>query len=152
MSIEVPNKGKGNEMITQAEFWPLWGKFFEENDIIIAETGTSSFGMIDVLLPNGATFISQTLWGSIGYTGGALLGALLAAKEASFKRRTILFIGDGSLQLTVQEIGTMLRERLCPIVVILNNSGYGIERAIHGRERKYVNLIQSLSDFFEIER
>lgn len=68
-------------------------------DIIITETGTSSFGILDVPFPNGATAISQVLYGSIGYTVGATLGAAVAAKESQskMKRRTILFIGDGSL-------------------------------------------------------
>lgn len=79
----------------------MWGeKFFQENDIIVAETGTSSFGMIDVPLPRGATFVSQTLWGSIGWAGGATLGCLMAAKESKVPRRVILFIGDGSLYVS----------------------------------------------------
>lgn len=41
-------------------------------------------------------------------------------------------------QLTVQEISTMLRQGLKPIIVVLNNDGYVIERLIHGPERKYV--------------
>lgn len=90
-------EGDANAVVTQAAFWPSWGKFFQPNDIILAETGTSAFGMLDVALPPGSTFISQTLYGSIGYAGGALLGALKAAQEAGVKRRTILFIGDGSL-------------------------------------------------------
>jgi pyruvate decarboxylase len=118
----------------------MMGNFFQDNDIVISETGTSSFGMIQTPLPKGAinvsqvrfplscllpsstdhkTFPSQVLWGSIGYTGGATLGALLAAEESKVKRRTILFIGDGSLQLTVQEIATMLRLNLKPIIVVL---------------------------------
>lgn len=89
----------------------------------MVETGTSSFGMIDVPLPLGGTFVSQVLWGSIGWAGGATLGCLKAAQEADVPRRTILFIGDGSLQLTVQEISTMLRQGLKPIIVVLNNDG-----------------------------
>ena len=51
--------------------------------------------------------------------------------------RSILFIGDGSLQMSVQEISTIIRENLNVIVFIINNSGYTIERAIHGRKQGY---------------
>ncbi|KDE07528.1 hypothetical protein MVLG_02199 [Microbotryum lychnidis-dioicae p1A1 Lamole] len=141
-----------NEMVTQAAFWPMWGKFLQENDIILTETGTSAFGFLDVPLPKGATYISQTLYGSIGWAGGALLGACLAAREAGFPRRTLLFIGDGSLQLTVQDISTMLRHDLKPIIILLDNDGYVIERKIHGENRVYNDIAtwkwQEMLSFF----
>jgi pyruvate decarboxylase len=55
------------------------------------------------------------LWGSIGFAFGACVGASLAAKESG-NRRTILFTGEGSFQLTVQEISTIIRHKLTPIV------------------------------------
>lgn len=68
-------------------------------DIILTETGTSSFGLTNVPLPPKATYMAQILWGSIGWSVGATLGAALAATEAKDARRTVLFVGDGSLQL-----------------------------------------------------
>lgn len=82
--------------ITQDWFWPRLGKFFQPKDVVVAETGTSSFGILDVPLPDGAIFVSQILWGSIGWTVGSTLGAALAAKDRGLNR-TILFVGDGSL-------------------------------------------------------
>jgi pyruvate decarboxylase len=126
-------------IISQDWFWPRMGGFFRKKDVLIAETGTSSFGILDVALPEQAVFVSQILWGSIGWTVGCTLGAALAAKEMGLGR-TILFIGDGSLQLTVQELSTMLREGLNPIIFVLNNSGYTIERYLHGKHRKYNDI------------
>lgn len=118
----------------------------------MAETGTSSFGIIDVPLPSGATMVSQVLYGSIGYATGSTLGCLKAAQEAKTPRRTILFTGDGSMQLTVQEVATMLRQGLKPILVLLNNDGYVIERCIHGENRVYNDISswkwQELLSFF----
>ncbi|KAI5123447.1 hypothetical protein M0805_008819 [Coniferiporia weirii] len=125
--------------ITHDWLWPRVGAFFREKDVIVAETGTSSFGILDVPLPKDATFVSQILWGSIGWTVGSTLGAALAARDLGLGR-TILFIGDGSLQLTVQEISSMIRVGVTPIIFVLNNSGYTIERHLHGRERKYNDI------------
>ena len=78
----------------------------------------------------------QPIWGSIGYTLPALLGSMLAAP----KRRHLLFIGDGSIQLTIQELSTLLREGLKPVIFILNNGGYTIERLIMGENAKYNDI------------
>jgi pyruvate decarboxylase len=130
--------GSGDHMVTQDEFWPLWGRFLGKGDVVLGETGTSSFGLMDVRFPEGSRFLSQVLWGSIGWTAGACLGAAQAAAEQG--RRTVLFIGDGSLQLTVQEISTMIRVGVKPIIVVLDNEGYAIERFIHGMKRGYNDI------------
>ncbi|KTD44037.1 alpha-keto acid decarboxylase family protein [Legionella oakridgensis] len=127
-----------DEIITQKRFWMAMADFLKENDIILAEIGTSLFGLLEIPLPDRTTFISQSLWGAIGYTVGALLGAAVAAPA----RRAVLFVGDGSFQLTAQEISTVIRNGLTPIVFLINNEGYTIERVIHGPDMIY-NDIQS---------
>jgi len=59
------------------------------------------------------------------------------------KGRLILLVGDGSLQMTVQEIGTMIKTGLTPIIFVINNDGYSIERAIWGPERDYNDICKS---------
>lgn len=138
--VETENSQKfGKDAITQAYLWPRMGKWYRENDVIVSETGTSNFGIIDVPVPKNTSVVSQVLWGSIGYSVGAALGCALAAKEQG-DRRVILFVGDGSLQLTLQEIGTMIRHGLNPYIFVLNNDGYEIERCIHGPSRKYNDI------------
>lgn len=46
-------------MVTQSALWPLMSSWFKKDDVIIAEMGTSLFGLLDVALPEGATFVSQ---------------------------------------------------------------------------------------------
>ncbi|KAJ7506986.1 pyruvate decarboxylase [Mycena galericulata] len=128
-----------HEIITHAWLWPRLSQFFQPKDVIVAETGTSNFGVLEVPLPEDAVFVSQLLWGSIGWAVGSTLGAAFAARESGLNR-TILFIGDGSIQLSVQELSVMLRHGLRPIVFLLNNAGYTIERCIRGAERKYNDI------------
>ncbi|CAM9021281.1 unnamed protein product [Wickerhamomyces anomalus] len=109
----------------------------KEGDVVITETGTSAFGIVQTRFPSNTTGISQVLWGSIGYSVGAALGAVAGAEEVDKEKRVILFVGDGSLQLTVQEISTMIRWGLTPYIFVLNNAGYTIERLIHGEKASY---------------
>ncbi|KAI9834213.1 MAG: hypothetical protein M1819_003051 [Sarea resinae] len=128
-----------NAVITQAWFWPRMGQWLRKNDIVVTETGTANFGIWDTKFPEGVTALSQVLWGSIGWSVGAAQGAALAAKEMG-NRRTILFVGDGSFQLTCQEVSTMIRHELNPIVFVICNEGYTIERFIHGFEATYNDI------------
>ena len=83
-------------------------------------------GLAFALLPKGVTFHNQTLWGPIGWATPAAFGAAVAAPD----RRLVLVTGEGSHQLTAQEISQFGRRGLKPIVFVLNNSGYLIERLL----------------------
>nr|BAU45069.1 pyruvate decarboxylase [Phanerochaete sordida] len=136
----LPVPQEDNETISHLWLWPRVGQFFKKGDVIVAETGTSSFGILDVPLPGGSVFVSQILWGSIGWTVGSTLGAAIAARDIGLNR-VILFVGDGSIQLTVQELSTMMRTGVKPIIFLLNNSGYTIERYLHGEKARYNDII-----------
>ncbi|KIK85594.1 hypothetical protein PAXRUDRAFT_831956 [Paxillus rubicundulus Ve08.2h10] len=136
--LEVPKEH--GDAITHAYFWPRVGKFFKRRDVIVAETGTSSFGILDVPLPDQSVFVSQILYGSIGWTVGSTLGAAIAARDKKLGR-VILFIGDGSLQLSVQELSTIIHHELKPIIFLINNQGYNIERNLHGMDRRVASRV-----------
>jgi indolepyruvate decarboxylase len=121
-----PVTAVGDAAIDAATLYPRWADFIAAGDILIAETGTASMGLGFALMPKGATFHNQTLWGSIGWATPAAFGAAVAAPD----RRTVLVTGDGSHQLTVQEISQFPRLGLKPIIFVLNNDGYLIERLL----------------------
>ncbi|WP_327001095.1 thiamine pyrophosphate-binding protein [Dactylosporangium sp. NBC_01737] len=132
-SHPVPRQNPPAGELTQAGYWRTIQRFLRPGDVLLAEDGTSSAGATGLRLPPECTFVTQAVWGSIGYTLGALLGTLTAAPH----RRQLLFIGDGSFQLTAQELSTILRHGHKPYIFLINNAGYTIERAILGRHAAY---------------
>lgn len=116
MTNKIAENTDSSPTITQAWIWPRVGQFLKAKDIVITETGTANFGIWETKFPKGVTALSQVLWGSIGYSVGACQGAALAARDAGDERRTVLFVGDGSFQLTAQEVSTMIRLGLKPIM------------------------------------
>lgn len=124
--------------LDQHGFWQQIQDFLRPGDILIAEQGTACFGAAALGLPQGCRFIVQSLWGSIGYTLPAAFGAQTAEPD----RRVVLLIGDGSAQLTAQELGSMLRDGQKPVIFLLNNDGYTVERAIHGPQQRYNDIAQ----------
>ena len=115
--------------LTIKRFFDRMSHFVGKGSVVIAETGVSLFSAAEMLMPEGATFIGQTFYGSIGYTVGATLGVSMAAQD----RRVVLFVGDGAFQVTCQDLSTMIRYGLKPIIFLLNNDGYTIERVIVDR-------------------
>jgi indolepyruvate decarboxylase len=121
-----PIVGSGKDPIGATALYPRWANFLKPDDILIAESGTVSMGLVFALMPRGATFHNQTLWGSIGWATPAAFGAAVAAPD----KRVVLVTGDGAHQLSAQEIGQFGRLGLKPIVFLLNNGGYLIERLL----------------------
>ncbi|MGC2655852.1 MAG: alpha-keto acid decarboxylase family protein [Mycobacterium sp.] len=127
-----------DQPLTQKMLWDRLSEALTPGNVVLADQGTSFYGMAGHRLPRGVTFIGQPLWGSIGYTLPAALGAGLAHPE----RRTVLLIGDGAAQLTVQDLGLFSREGLAPVIVVVNNDGYTVERAIHGETAPYNDIVR----------
>lgn len=125
-----------NGHLTQRHFWQTLEKYLQPHDILLGDQGTSAFGLADLTLPQGASLIVQPLWGSIGYTLPAAFGAQTSQPD----RRVVLVVGDGAAQLTIQELSSMLRDGLRPLILLLNNEGYTVERAIHGPEQRYNDI------------
>ncbi|KAJ0987650.1 hypothetical protein J5N97_006006 [Dioscorea zingiberensis] len=94
---------------------------------VIAETGDSWFNCQKLKLPEGCGYEFQMQYGSIGWSVGATLGYAQAAKD----KRVIACIGDGSFQVTAQDVSTMLRCEQNTIIFLINNGGYTIEVEIH---------------------
>jgi indolepyruvate decarboxylase len=127
--------GAGDDPITADALYPRWSRFIRPNDIVVSESGTNVLGLASARLPKGATFHNQTLWGAIGWATPAAFGASLAAPD----RRTVLITGEGSHQMTAQEIGQFHRFGTKPVIFVLNNDGYLIERLLCKDPEMYYN-------------
>jgi TPP-dependent 2-oxoacid decarboxylase len=92
--------------------------------IVIADVGDSLFGALDLTIHGQTDFLSPAYYCSMGFAVPAAIGAQLANP----KLRPIVIVGDGAFQMTGMEISTISRFTLNPIIVVLNNNGYGTER------------------------
>jgi indolepyruvate decarboxylase len=125
-----------DKSFTQVAFWRKIEKFLQPGDVLITDTGTSFFASSNLRLPEGVTFIGQPIWGSLGYALPGALGTCLALPQ----RRNLVFLGDGALQMSAQELSTILWRDLAPIIFLLNNDGYTMERLIYGADSSYNDL------------
>ncbi|KAG1449617.1 hypothetical protein G6F46_006607 [Rhizopus delemar] len=131
-----PDPIQSGTEITHNYFWNKVPEYMDPRAVVVAETGTAEFASFNLRAPKDALFISQVLWGSIGFAVGCAVGAAFADRD----RRVYLFVGDGSFQVTCQEISVFLHQGLTPVIFLLNNDGYLIEKLIHGPHRSYNNF------------
>ncbi|KAF2824943.1 pyruvate decarboxylase-like protein [Ophiobolus disseminans] len=131
--------------LTQSFLWPAIEFFLRPHDVIVSETGTSNFGICDITFPSSVHLVTQIYYGSIGFATAATLGVDVARTELAGEDegRTLLFTGDGSMNLTMQEIGTMIKEGRKIVVFVINNEGYTIERLIWGAKQPYNDVVPS---------
>lgn len=95
-----------------------------DNSIVIADVGDSLFGALDLTIHGQTDFLSPAYYASMGFAVPAAIGAQLANPTL----RPIVIVGDGAFQMTGMEISTITRFALNPIIIVLNNTGYGTER------------------------
>jgi indolepyruvate decarboxylase len=128
--------GSGNEPTSSANFYPRLQRVLQSGDTLVIETGTSMFHLNGMRLPAGVRSEAQGLWGSIGWATPAAMGIAMAKSSG----RTWLVTGDGSHQLTLNELAVMGRYGVKPVIFVLNNGLYGIEDVISERGHGYDDL------------
>ncbi len=136
-------KNQTQAPLTECDVGSSLETLLHPDDVLIVET--CSFMVAAARLHmNGARILNQCFWGSIGYAIPATLGASLALKDFHLPGKVITIEGDGSAQMSIQELGTMIRYNVNAILFILNNSGYTIERAINGPYRSYNDICPNI--------
>jgi indolepyruvate decarboxylase len=121
-----PVSSNPSDRITMSALYPHYASFLRAGDTVVLETGSTSLGLTPMILADGVRVEAQVLWGSIGWATPAAFGIALADPG----RRTVLITGEGSHQLTANDIGAMGRYGANVIVFVLNNDGYLIERSL----------------------
>jgi TPP-dependent 2-oxoacid decarboxylase len=95
---------------------------------VVAESGDSLFGGIDLKVGDDGLYMAQGFYASMGFGVPGALGAQIGTNL-----RPLVLTGDGGFQMTGAEITHAPRYKLNPIVVLLNNGGWGIFRPIAKR-------------------
>ena len=113
--------------ITQRRLFARINELLDENIVVVADIGDSLFGASDLTISRRSEFLSPAYYTSMGFAIPAALGVQCANR----KLRPLVLVGDGAFQMTCLELSTTLKHGFNPIVLVLNNEGYGTERFLH---------------------
>ncbi|MEH2170003.1 MAG: thiamine pyrophosphate-binding protein [Nostoc sp.] len=138
----VPFEPQHDTPIKQDRLWQRFGHFLQSDDVLVVDLGTCNVATT-VPMPARTKVVTQWTWEAIGYTLPAVLGAHMADQT----RRHLLVVGDGAFQMTAQELSTILRQGLAPIIFLLHNNHYEVENALQegGFREMHYNELQSWS-------
>ena len=124
---DVPSfVSEGQRCITMARLMACLDTFLDDTLTVIAEPGDPLFGSLDLTVREQMGFVSPAYYASLGFAVPGAVGIQLAVPE----RRPLALVGDGSFQMTGMELSTVARYGLTPIVMVLNNGGYGTFRSM----------------------
>jgi len=96
----------------------------------VADVGDSWFICLEL---RADVFVAAGYYSSMGFAVPAALGAGIAEPS----RRPLAIVGDGAFQMTGTELATFVDHGLRPIILLLNNGGYGMLEAIDGPRHYY---------------
>jgi indolepyruvate decarboxylase len=113
----------GGKLTIQRLFARL-NAFLSDDTVVVADVGDALFGAADLFIRHRTEFLGPAYYASMGFAVPAGIGAQLANP----KLRPLVLVGDGAFQMTGMELATVARYGLNPVVVVLNNGGYGTER------------------------
>lgn len=100
------------------------GARINENVVVIADPGDALGGGLDLPINRSAGFLCPAFYASLGFAVPASIGVGLALPTA----RPLVLVGDGAFQMGGTELSTAVRFGVAPIVIVINNDGYAIER------------------------
>ncbi len=126
-SLEERFEPEMDAPITIKRFYERVNHFLDNKSVVLADAGDSFLCAGDLIMHEEVGFICQAFYCSIGFSVPGALGVGLADRS----RRPIVFVGDGAFQMTAQELSTVIRQELSPVIFLMNNRGYTVERVIH---------------------
>jgi len=115
---------RSSKPLTVRRLFERLNAFLSKNTVVVADVGDALFGATDLFIRERTEFLAPAYYTSMGFAVPAAIGAQMANP----KLRPLVLVGDGAFQMTGMELATAARYKLNPIVVVLNNQGYGTER------------------------
>jgi indolepyruvate decarboxylase len=115
-----------NAPLAMRDVFRILSRHLDEHCCVVADVGDAMFGAVGIRAERQAQFIGPAYYMSMGYAVPASIGVATARADL----RPYVLVGDGAFQMTGVEISTAVRLGLNPVVLVLNNDGYGTMRTI----------------------
>ena len=130
---EPAEEGDGQQPLRTSRMMAALNRRLDSDSIVVADVGDSLFAATELTIHDRGEFLSPAYYTSMGFSIPAALGAATARP----KHRVVVLVGDGAFQMTGQELSTLIANGHAPVIILLDNHGYGTERYLHAGDWKY---------------
>ena len=131
--VATEDQTDGGQPLRTSQMMAELDRLLDSDTIVIADVGDSLFAATELRIHDRGEFLSPAYYTSMGFSIPAALGAATARPN----HRVVVLVGDGAFQMTGQELSTLLVNGHAPIIILLDNHGYGTERYLHKGDWKY---------------
>lgn len=125
-SAPKPLSFKKDDPVKVEAFFALLAEYLPEDATLVCDTGDALIGASTLRTSNRSNFLADAYYLSMGFAVPASIGAMAANPRS----RAVVIVGDGAFQMTGIELSTIAKEKMNPVVFIINNDGYGTQRHI----------------------
>lgn len=123
---EIHQNGYVNPKLVIRELSSL----LDDNAVIVTDVGQNQLWTVrNIDIIGQRRVLCSGGFGTMGYSLPAAIGASIGAKDKTI----VSILGDGSFQMSLFELSTLIQEGVNPIIVLFNNSGLGLVREIQRR-------------------
>jgi indolepyruvate decarboxylase len=130
---EPAEESDGQQPLRTSRMMATLNRHLDSDSIVVADVGDSLFAATELTIHDRGEFLSPAYYTSMGFSIPAALGAATARP----KHRVVVLVGDGAFQMTGQELSTLIANGHAPVIILLDNHGYGTERYLHAGDWKY---------------
>ncbi|MGI9196082.1 MAG: thiamine pyrophosphate-binding protein [Candidatus Nanopelagicales bacterium] len=113
---------EGGKPLSVARFVTAIDAHLDEGHGLIVDPGECLFSSVDLTSPHWC--LASAYYATMGYAVPAALGAGLAHPEL----RPVVLVGDGAFAMTGLEAAAVAHHGVKPVIVVLDNEGYGTQR------------------------
>lgn len=118
-SQSKPRKSPRKSFVDPAAFITSLSSKLGNNDVYVADVGQNQMWSCMYYIAKSGRFLTSGGMGTMGYSIPAAIGA----KKADMKRNVVAVCGDGSFQMSMNELATMVENKI-PIKIVVFNNGY----------------------------
>jgi TPP-dependent 2-oxoacid decarboxylase len=124
LKTRIPPYAPADANLTAGRLFLALNAFLDDSMVLIADIGDAVMGSMGMMTRKPLQYLCPVYYSSLGCSVPAAIGARAARPDL----RPVVVVGDGAFQMTGMEVSTAVRYGMNPIVVVLNNGGFGTER------------------------
>ena len=117
----LPSSVPSDAKITTKSLVLALNSMIDNRTVLITEVGDAGMMSLDITIQRSGGFLCPVYYSTLGNSVPASIG--IQAAQPDFI--PLILSGEGAFQMTGMEVSTACRYQMNPIVIVLNNSGFG---------------------------